>query len=371
MKKNNLKENRGSVTIFTLLIFMFVILVFSAVVIDAGFIYSRRKQMITSADAAALAGAKEMEKTLVADSTTSIASTKIKAINIAKSIALKNGAEGEAEVTIEKMNVKIEDGTLDYRDVIKVKVSSNEKLKLFRFIDKFNMNVVGSAIATWGYPQKVTAGQILPLYTTPEMFLESKTLKSGKMTFNDDLFPNQRGYIYLDPAWNGQDIINKAIKGNPTKITLELNTEFEGKAGISQSAINAVESRMKTAQSLSTSNARREHMFGLVPIATLSRTQGNQTFFVVNSFAVYEIIDVMTSTNTGSSEALLGSDYTRIGVGKTYNSSENDGNDFEKGTIYGNFTGEIRELEIIMQKGDQDGNIITIESGTTYSKLIQ
>lgn len=371
MKNNIIKNENGSVSIFTILMFMFVLLAFAAVVVDVGFIYSTRKQMVTASDAAALAGAKEMEKTLGSDSAYTVGQIKAKAIDIAKNIAIQNGAEGEPIVTIEKMNVKLADGSTDYRDVIKVKAVSDESMIFFRFIDKFNMEVSGKAIATWGFVSKVTAGQLLPLYTTPELFIESNTLHTGKMTFNDTLYPNQRGFIYLDPQWNGQNIINKAIEGIPTKIALGLDTLFEGKSGASQSVIGSVEARMKKAQSLANPEDRRAYMYGLIPIAEFNKSQGSQAFFQIKSFAVYEIIDVMTNNNKGSVEALLGTNYTRLGSSTTYNPADNNGVDYAKGTIFGKFTGEIREIEVVIEQSDQEGNILTITSGAKYSKLIQ
>lgn len=371
MKNNIIKDTRGSVGIFTVLIFIFGLFVFSAVVIDVGFIYSTRRQMVTASDAAALAGAKEMEKTLGSDSAYTITQIKAKAIVIAKNTAIQNGAEGEPIVSIEKMNVVLSNGSTDYRDVIKVKAVSDEKMIFFRFIDKFNMEVSGSAVATWGFVTKVTAGQLLPLYTTPELFIESNTLHSGKMSFNDSLYPNQRGFIYLDPQWNGQNIINKAIEGIPTKIALGLDTLFEGKSGASLSVISSVEERMKKAQSLANPEDRRAYMYGLIPIAEFSNSQGGQTFFQIKSFAVYEILDIMTNTNKGSPEALLGTNYTRFGSSRTYSPDENNGVDYAKGTIYGKFTGEVREIEVVIEQGDQQGNVLTITSGARYSKLIQ
>jgi hypothetical protein len=371
MKKNLICNTRGSVNIFVILVLALGLFAFAAVVIDVGFIYSTRRQMVTASDAAALAGAKEMEKTLGSDSAYAVSSLKAKAIEIAKNTAIQNGAEGEPIVTIEKMNVKLADGSTDYRDVIKVKAVSDEKMIFFRFIDQFNMEVSGTAVATWGFVTKVTAGQLLPLYTTPELFIDSNNLHSGKMTFNDTLFSNQRGFIYLDPQWNGQNIINKAIEGVPTKITLGLDTLFEGKSGTSQSVINAVEERMKKAQALANPEDRRAYMYGLIPIAEFDSNQGNQTFFQISSFAVYEIIDVMTNTNKGSPEAILGPNYTRLGSSRTYTADDNNGADFEKGAIYGRFTGEVREIEVVIEQGDQQGNILTITSGARYSKLIQ
>ncbi len=371
MKINLIKNKRGAVSIFTVLVFLFALFAFAAILIDVGFIYSTRRQMVTASDAGALAGAKEMEKSLGSDNAYSVAQLKAKAIEIAKNTAIQNGAEGEPDVKIEKMNVKLADGSTDYRDVIKVKAVSDEKMIFFRFIDQFNMEVSGSAVATWGFVTKVTAGQLLPLYTTPELFIESNTLHSGKMSFNDTLYPNQRGFIYLDPQWNGQNIINKAIEGIPTKITLGLDTLFEGKSGASQSVIGAVEARMKKAQKLANSEDRRAYMYGLIPIAEFNKSQGGQTFFQINSFAVYEIIDVMTNKNKGSAEALLGTNYTRLGSSKTYTPADNNGADLAKGAIYGRFTGEVREIEVVIEQGDQQGNVLTITSGARYSKLIQ
>lgn len=371
MKNNLIHNKKGSVNIFVILVFVLGLFAFAAVVIDVGFLYSTRRQMVTASDAAALAGAKEMEKTLGSSDTVFVAQTKTRAINIAKATAIENGAEGEPIVSIEKMNVRLADGSIDYRDVIKVKAVSDENLIFFRFIDQFNTEVSGSAVATWGFVTRVTAGQLLPLYTTPELFIESNSLHTGKMTFNDSLFANQRGFIYLDPQWNGQNIINKAIEGIPTKITLGLDTLFEGKSGTSQSVISAVEARMKKAQSLANPEDRRAYMYGLIPIAEFSTSQGGQTFFQIKSFAVYEIIDVMTNTNKGTPEALLGPNYTRLGSSRTYTAADNNGVDLEKGAIYGRFTGEIREIEVVVQQNDQQGNILTVTSGARYSKLIQ
>ena len=371
MRKNIIKNERGSVSIFTILVFLFVLLIFAAVVVDVGFIYSTRKQMVTAADAGALAGAKEMEKVLGSDSDFAVSEIKAKAIAIAKNTAIQNGAEGEPEVVIEKMNVSLGNGTTDYRDVIKVVSTTEESMIFFRFIDQYFMNVSAKAVATWGFVTEVTSGQLLPLYTTPELFLTSNNLHEGQMTFNNELYPNQSGFIYLDPAWNGQNIINEAIAGVPTKINLELDLLFEGKSGVAQSVIGAIETRMKTAQTLESADDRRAFMYGLIPIAEFYEDQGGQVFFQIKSFAVYEIIDVMTNENKGSPEALLGTNYTRLGSSTTYDPATNGGVDYAKGTIFGRFTGEIREIEVIIQQGDQNGNELTSISGAKYSKLIQ
>jgi len=90
------KDQKGAVLPFVALIMVFVIFGMMAIVVDAGGLYNVRKQMVTAADAAALAGAKEMEKNLSASvSESEKATIRAKAEQIAKSIATKNGAEGE------------------------------------------------------------------------------------------------------------------------------------------------------------------------------------------------------------------------------------------------------------------------------------
>lgn len=368
MKWNKLQNDRGSITVFSLLIFSMVLLAFTAVVIDVGFLYASRRSMVTAADAGALAGSKEMEKVLGITDAGSIQDIRSNAMAIAHSVALQNGAE-VTDIDIRTMDVELEDGSMDNRDVIVVKVQREEKLIFFRFLEKYTTDVSAQAIGTWGYIRTVRGGQILPLYVTQSTYLASNTLHDGKMTFNDNLYPNQAGFIYIDPSWSGQNDINEAISGEATKITLELDTEFEGKSGTSQTVINAVESRFKEAQKMSTALARRSYMYGLIPIATYDHNQGNKVYFDIKTFAVYEILDVMINNNKGTPEALYGPDSTRSGISKVYNPSI-EGRSYPKGTILGEFTGEVRQIEVVIEDNDQSTNP-EIPDSAKYSKLVQ
>lgn len=368
MKLNIFRNERGSITVFSLLIFSMLLLAFTAVVIDVGFLYSSRRSMYTAADAGALAGSKEMEKTLGITDAGSIQTIRTSAVAIARSIALRNGAES-TEVDIRAMEVELEDGTMDNRDVIVVQAKREEKLIFFRFLEKYTTDVSAQAIATWGYIRTVRGGQILPLYVTQSTYQSSNTLHGGKMTFNDNLYPNQAGFIYIDPSWSGQNDINKAISGEATKITLELDTEFEGKSGTAQTVINAVENRFKEAQKMSTALARRSYMYGLIPIANFDHSQGNKVYFDIKTFAVFEILDVMINNNKGTPESLYGPDSTRLGISKVYKPSV-EGMSYAKGTILGEFTGEIRQIEVVMEDNDQTTDP-EIPDSAKYSKLVQ
>lgn len=363
------KNEKGAVGIFTVLIIAFGLLAFSAVVIDVGILYNARRTMVNAADAGALAGAKEMEKTLGVDNWFELYHIRQDARAIARATAIANGAEGTPIVNIYFKSVRLADGNYDYRQVIEVTTNVNQELLFFRFLDQTDADVGAKACATWGYVNSVTGGQMLPLYVREDLYMQVESLHDGRMTFNDVTYANQHGFIFLDPTWNGQAILNEAISGVPTQIILELDTEFEGKPGVANSAISAVETRMKKAQTLPTAAERRGFMYGLVPVVSLSRTQGNQLFFNIEYFAVYEILDVMVNNNKGSNEALIAPDYNRIGIGKTYNPST-EGRDYVKGAILGRFTGEVRELHVIVESNDQyqDPDFI---NAAGYSLLIQ
>lgn len=364
MKRLNRK---GAITVITMLVFTGFLLAFTALVVDVGILYSTRKQMLTAADAAALAGAKEMEKSLGVTDGTALAAIRSRALNIARDIAIENGSE-DPSIEIKYMNIQLGDGTYDNREVIEVKTVREKGLLFFQFLDHYVANVRYRAVGTWGYVRSLRSGQILPLFLTTETYQDAEALHDGNMSFNDITYPNQTGFIYIDPAWNGQTPINNSIAGDPTKITLEIGTEFEGKPGVAQSVIGAVEDRFRLAQTLAEPEDRREFMYGLVPIVELVRTQGNTLYFKIDSFAVAEILDVMTADNKGSTEALFGTGYTRAGVKRIYDPAV-EGRSYDKGAIKIHLTGEVRQIEVVIRDNDQTTDP-EIPDSAKYSKLV-
>lgn len=379
--KRLFRDEKGAAGIFMLLFLFMVILGFSALVVDAGMLYTSRRQMVTAADAGALAGAQELEKTLGLTDALQIASIKAKAIQIAKDTAIRNGAQGEPIVEIKKMNVEVGAGVSDYRDVIVVTPKKTDSLFFARMLGFNTQDVSASAVATWGYVRKIAGGHLIPIYLTMESFLAGRDyLHSEKIIIDGTEYPNNTGYIYIDPAWKGQNDVNKALEGVSSKITMEIDQVFDAKAGLGQSLDGYLETRMQTANLLPTLIERQGYMHGLVPIVELAEgvnITGNSLKFRIKRFAVYEILDIIkdgASNNkiaTGSPYALLGPDYHSVGNGneKTY-PKETYGVEFAKGTVIGRLTGEVRELEVDIQQGDQNDPSLDPVSAK-YSKLVK
>ena len=376
--KKLIYREKGAAGIFMILFLFMVILGFSAIVVDAGLLYTSRREMVTAADAGALAGAKELEKTLGVSDSGVIAAIKTEAIRIAKATAVKNGAEGEPTVEIKKMNITLVNGTKENRDVIVVKPQKTDSLFFAKMLGINSENIGATAVATWGYVRRTVGGHILPIYLTRESYEDGRDyLHSEKIVINGVEYPNNTGYIYLDPAWNGQNVINNALAGNSSKITMYIDQEFEAKPGQANSLIGAIEQRMMTANGLPTQLERQSFMYGLIPIADFVRKQGNTLYYNIKEFAVYEILDIIVDGSTnksaakGSIHALLGPNNTSVGAGnaRTYPSATY-GVDYPKGTVIGRMTGEVRELEVVMVTGDQTYNPVDPDAAK-YSKLVK
>lgn len=376
--KKLVRDDKGAAGIFMLLFLFLVILGFSALVVDAGMLYTTRRQMVTAADAGALAGAQEMEKSLGVSDALKISSIKAEAIRIAKETALRNGAEGEPTVEITKMTVELADGKSEYRDVIVVTPRKTDSLFFARMLGFNTQDVSASAAATWGYVKKTAGGHLIPIYLTRESYISGRQyLHSEKIVINGIQYPSNTGFIYIDPAWSGQDDINEAIEGDSSKITMYIEQIFEGKTGLAQSSIDAVEERMKKANSLPTLLERQSYMHGLIPIADLVKDQGGKLYFKIKQFAVFEILDVIVDgvgknkDAVGSPHALLGPDYRSLGAGNEKSYPESVvGVAYPKGTILGRMTGEVRELDVVIVQGDQNGNPVD-PNAAKYSKLVK
>lgn len=373
------KDENGAVGVFAILILAFVLLGFSAIVVDAGILYTSRKGMVTAADAGALAGAMEMEKSLGVTDPVALSNIKQRAIQIAKDTAIKNGAVGNPLVEVKKMNVKLADGSISNRDVIQVDVERNEKLVFANFLGIGDSDVAASAVATWGIVREIRGGFALPIFLSKEAYdLGIDYIHDGKVTMNGITYDAQRGFLYINPNWNGQNEINKAIEDGSGEITIKAGDIFEGKTGLAQSMIGAIENRMKAANKLSTRQEREAYMHGLVPIAEFHSNQGGGTVnYTILKFAVYEIRDVILKEKdgnleipSGSPHALLTNDYKSVGNGneKKYDPAVY-GVMYPKGTVIGRLTGEVRELTVVITDGDQTGTVD--DSTALYSKLVK
>jgi len=267
-RKRLLYEEKGAVLPFVALLMAFVLIGFAALAVDVGLLYTSKKEMVTAADAGALAGAKEMEIALKSPDTYETA--KAKAVKIAKEVAIANGADEVPVVQVLKMTVNIGEGVTENRDVIRVVVKNNNQNYFARiFGESFNSTIVSAeAIATWGYTRKVMGGALFPLFMLESDYLaDVDILHTDQFTYNGVISPPNIGYIKLGEGATGKKIISDALKGDKLEEIFMLNQVIISETGVAQGpAINSIEERMKTANGLATKEERKQYMSGLVPI---------------------------------------------------------------------------------------------------------
>jgi len=390
MSKEFIKQEKGSVLPLVALFMVFVAFGIIALVVDVGTLYNTRREMVTAADAGALAGAMEMEKTMNANiSANKRAEIRSEALKKAETLAEKNGASGNAEAKFDTITVQLGGSDTSVREVIVVNVYKNEKHDFAQLIGLESTNVVAEATATWGVVKEVTGGQIFPLFMLQKPYDEGETvLHGGKLELEDGSisYPN-RGFIRLGEGETGKNVIRNALSGTNLEKQFTFQQILESETGEGQLIIGAVETRMKEAAKLDTKEARKQYMSGLIPIVTsevgddLEDNNGDlkaHLNLTIKEFAVYVIHDVIVSEGnnvnkkaTGSEFALFPPNYTKVSTPQIYET------DYVKGTILGVFTGETVELYTNIKDGDQipipfpetdEDN----ESGIpTYSKLVK
>lgn len=362
-----IKSENGAAVPFIVLILVLGLFGFIALVVDVGFMYDAKKEMVTAADAGALAGAKEMEKSLGLSDLTAIEQIKSNAVKIAKSVAIRNGAEGTPVVNIKKEYVELSAGPPEYRDIIEVSVLKNEKLIFARFLDINDTNVSAKAIATWGYTQEVTGGQILPLFMLEQPYLDGvDIMKEGNVVNGETTYPSNWGFAYIDEASQGQNDLNILLDGTNVDKRFKIETLIDGKSGNGQSIIGAIKGRIDKAGVLATKEARQQFMTGLVPIVDIENVQGQQLTLKIKYFAVYLIKDIVVSSNAninlGYVNALDGENLISDGIAINYPG-------LASGTVIGEFTDEKIYLSVVVTDGDQD-ILAGLTGMSKYSRLI-
>lgn len=145
--KKLLKDEKGAILPLVAIILGLFALGFIALVVDAGTLYVQRKEMITSADAATLAGA----QVLKVSKGVNVSEAKTTAENYAKA----NGADAsQVSVYVGPKAVTLPSGGAETRQVVEVTVGKNQPLIFARFLGDENADVKAHAIATWGYVKK-------------------------------------------------------------------------------------------------------------------------------------------------------------------------------------------------------------------------
>lgn len=372
-------EEKGSALPIVTLLLVFLILGICALVFDAGILYSERRNMVTAADAAALAGAMIMEEALNGGDENA---AMLEAKTVAEEIALLNGVEAVSDITIAWSNTDY-----DYK-TITVTVKKNKELFFARFLGYENTDVAARAVATWGFVTKMEGGDIIPLFIkdTDYQTTDITYLHAGKCIDTDgDTINGNWGLIDIFGSTSG---IADALRGESLGKRMEIDYTINNQPGLNAgNVISPIEERMDVATSLTDKEDRIKYMCGLVPIIkwTEITQQGSTLSLPIKSFAVFEIYDIIVAEGNGHGKLSEGSthalydnvNYLSDGIAIEYPQMTVDGEeiDMEKATIIGKFRddnedgGEI-DVRAIVSPGDQENPDPSIISAT-YSKLIE
>lgn len=373
--KKFFKDDQGVALPIVALLFGFFLIGFVAIVVDAGTLYNTRKSMVTAADAGALAGAMEVEKSL-GKSISEIETTKTQAKQIAINVAKQNGAVNPT-ATIEKMNIKLATG-MENRDVIIVSVTKNQSLTFARILGVDDSDVSAKAVATWGFARKLSGGQFLPIFTTTTL-IEKDTPLHNKFVYPDG-DPVAGNWGWVEGFGNVKDI--KAILSGSITEDVQISSVLEGKSGniqamfdgdntIGEKNAQGLGLRFDKAFELVKYEDRKNFMRGLVPVIDDSVNpivkENGVVELPISYFAVFQIEDYTASDNVGSARAFTADYSARVGPGgvKSYP-------DVKQGSIFGYFPDEphilIDQVATVSQNDQiSNGNV----SETTYHKLIK
>jgi len=284
-----LKEEKGQVMVIVALA-MVVLLGFTALAVDGGALYLERRNMVTAADAAALAGAKEL---YLSDN------------NVAKAVA---EAKKYAEANGAAITDEIEVVDVDYNGVtvkgVSVNVGRNKGYTFGRVLGLDNTNVMAKATAVWLYPTHY-AGDLFPLfYVHPS---GNELPDEQQVLLDEKLSPGNWGLLDVG---SGMNDINDVFAGAPYSAGELVAFYTSGgdyvlaytQPGNAQSRIKAIEERMEKANKPDSGVT----MEGIIPITRKFEENGKAVIKIVG-FASFLIEDVIT-TNEGefSKGALIG-----------------------------------------------------------------
>jgi Flp pilus assembly protein TadG len=394
--KKLLRDEKGVALPLVAIVLGLFALGFMALVVDVGNLYIQRKAMVTSADAAALAGAQVLRDGREAIKKGEKTETQVEAEakKVAEDYAKNNKAdEGQINVFVGSKEVTLTNGTEDYRQVVEVTVGKKEPSIFAKFITDEDTNVKAYAAATWGFINKTYIGNFIPLFTFDRDY-----------KLDTDVFLHEKlencNYGFIDIG-SGMGDVKEAIAGKNVGGTYIYDNYLDGEPGAGESLAGAVETRMKLAQSKTTAEDRQETMLGLVPVLDYSKFMsypGNITGYdhdgnpvysphlklPIKYFAYFEIIDVISKNSTlGSGEALdPNKDYTKRGLqrnggtqvdyaGKIPEYLTNDKGEAVYTYVLGRYTGKIVEARTLVEAGDQINPNPSGDLPAPYSKLIK
>lgn len=322
---NIINDQKGAVLVFVALM-LFVLLGVAALTADAGMLYKVRREMVTAADAGAIAGAKELQ--LSGGSEIDNAKT------VAKNYAMSNKANDN---TVVDVTGSVDDG--DQR----VEVIAHQNVDLFfaKVFGVSNKDVTARAAATWSYQTEIS-GDLIPLWYETS---NSTPLPDNTVLHMANVINSNWGTFPL-----GVPFIKNCLAGENVSLTAPLVASPTEYPDFAQHGLQAVYASNVNDWLHKHYDDPAVSMVGFVPLVTITRPQGNSVYFHIDGFACFEIQDVIMDPQGN------GSDYATIGDPPTkYPDLEN-----AKASIIGRFveddTGKpIITQSVYVQKSDIGG----------------
>lgn len=359
--KQRVKSEAGAASIMAVVLLSLFGFGLAALVIDTSILYAKRAELVTAADAAALAAVGVIREEVAKGHNPESETVKLKAEQAALDYAVANGSDPEKTlIFVGKRDVELRKDQIDFRQVVDVTVAVEQKNIFATFLNDPESTVSASATATWGYVYASTIGNILPLFIFDMHFTaDTAVLLHEKIQDGN----NNYGYLDLD---SGMSAIKEALAGRMVDGIYVHQNMLDGKSGAGESFPDPVEERMKDALLKGTAEERRNHMTGLVPVINWERFNAIEDNYKnengdyaphlklpIEYFAYFEIIDVIEKNAPMGSAYALDPDnqYKQVTMARNY--QDMVGSKPSSGLLYGEFTGEIVKARTLAEVSDQ------------------
>lgn len=347
--KKLLKDEKGAaMPLITIILGLFA-LGFIALVIDVGILYAEKKVMITSADAAALAGAQVLRENQEAIElgTKTISEVELEAKTAAENYAIANGAEADqVTVYVGQKAVTLPNGDVETREIVDVTSGKNQPLIFARFLDHENSDVMAYATATWGY---VTKCGYFPIFIFDVEYDGYR--KEDYVSLHDNVSlggskTNSFGFVEVNDT-SSMSEIKKAIEGESVVEPKSAGDILGGVPGKRESVYDSAIERIGDTVLIPVIDSNT------FDLNTVNISNANKWELPVLYFACFKITDVIKQNVEITKQ--------KGGGTKKQDSVE----------IVGQFTGKTANSNIIVEVDDQINPNPEGEIPATYCKLIK
>jgi hypothetical protein len=349
----NLKKSEKGNVLFIVVFIMTALFGVSALVVDVGMLYVEKRAMVTAADAAVLAGSRELALT----------GNTAAAIEVARNYAQANGATLTDEIYVES----ITHNNQPFQALV-AHVGVNKEYLFARLLGLTDQNVMARAVAAWGHPTSYQ--NVLPIFYILE---EGDDLPQGQVLLlirEDDYASGNWGFLRADSP--GKKVVKDILAGAESNMYFQIGDDITNatETGRVAANINSVETRMQAAKNPDSGVS----MEGVIPIIREITGQGHTQVIIVG-FAPYEILDIITQVTKEEDNLWYGRgsvyahflDAPRLYsvFEEGYEKKQDADKDYPKGTIVGRFLTEkfipSRYFIEISQNPDYDYGICVVK----------